>query len=154
MTEEKANKYKLLAEQINAVLDTNISWVGNFANVAAIIQDVFGHWWCGFYLVNNNQLELGPFQGPVACTSIQIGKGVCGTAWAQKQTIIVPDVHQFEGHIACSSASNSEIVVPLFKNEKVIAVLDIDSIHFNQFDEIDKINLETIVQRLSDFYKD
>ncbi|MDP2175115.1 MAG: GAF domain-containing protein [Bacteroidota bacterium] len=154
MTEEKANKYKLAAEQINAVLDTNISWVGNFANVAAIIQDVFGHWWCGFYLVNNNQLELGPFQGPVACTSIQIGKGVCGTAWAQKRTIIVPDVHQFEGHIACSSASNSEIVVPLFKNEKVIAVLDIDSIHFNQFDEIDKINLETIVQRLSDFYKD
>ncbi|MEX0598234.1 MAG: GAF domain-containing protein [Candidatus Paceibacterota bacterium] len=150
--EDKEQKYKDLSNQIEAVLDDKISWIGNFSNVTALIKTVFGHWWCGFYMVRNHQLELGPFQGPVACTSIQFGKGVCGSSWAQEQTIIVPDVHLFEGHIACSSESNSEIVVPVFKDDKVLAVLDIDSIHFNQFDEIDKLYLEKIAERLTKFY--
>ncbi len=146
---EKHQIYQSLSKQIEALMDPNAALISNYANVCAAIQSTFKHWWCGFYLVNNQQLELGPFQGPVACTVIGFNKGVCGSAWAQKSTIVVPDVHQFEGHIACSSESNSEIVVPVFKNETVIAVLDIDSIYFNTFDEVDAMYLEQMVKWLN-----
>jgi L-methionine (R)-S-oxide reductase len=149
-SEEKEAKYKELLNQLSALMDPNIAWVGNAGNLIAAIQETFKHWWCGIYVVNsNNQLELGPFQGPVACTLIGFGKGVCGTAWKEQKTIVVPDVHQFEGHIACSSASNSEIVVPIFKNNQVVAVLDIDSIKFNQFDEMDAKYLEKMVLNIN-----
>lgn len=149
-SEEKEAKYKELLNQHSALMDPNIAWVGNAGNLIAAIQEAFKHWWCGIYVVNsNNQLELGPFQGPVACALIGFGKGVCGTAWKEQKTIVVPDVHQFEGHIACSSASNSEIVVPIFKNNQVVAVLDIDSIEFNQFDEMDAKYLEKMVLNIN-----
>lgn len=145
----KQELYEQLLKEADAVIDNHISWIGNSANLCALINDKFKHWWCGIYFVNtNNQLELGPFVGPVACTLIAYGKGVCGTAWKEQKTIIVPDVHQFEGHIACSAASNSEIVVPIFNNDKIVAVLDIDSIEFNTFDEIDQMYLEQLVKRL------
>ncbi len=143
---EKENQYQSLLSQIEVLIDPKCSWIANYANICAAIQAEFKHWWCGFYMVNENKLlELGPFQGPVACTLIGFNKGVCGTAWAKKETIIVPNVHEFEGHIACSSESNSEIVIPIIKNNEVIGVLDIDSINYNQFDEIDKLYLEKIV---------
>ena len=146
---DKKEKYELLVSQIQALIDPACSWLANYANVCAAIQGTFSHWWCGFYFVNNsNQLELGPFQGPVACTLIGYDKGVCGTSWARKETIIVPDVHQFEGHIACSSESNSEIVVPLIQNGKVTGVLDIDSLNFSEFDETDAYYLEKITDML------
>lgn len=146
---QKELQYQSLLSQIESLIDPKCTWIANYANVCAAIQSEFKHWWCGFYMVNTNKmLELGPFQGPVACTLIDFNKGVCGTAWARKETILVPNVHEFEGHIACSSESNSEIVVPIIKNNEVIGVLDIDSIHFNQFDEIDKLYLEKIVQKL------
>jgi L-methionine (R)-S-oxide reductase len=147
--EGKQEKYELLYSQVKALLDPQCGWMANYANTIAAIQDVFRHWWCGFYFVNaNRQLELGPFQGPVACTLIGFNKGVCGTSWAQKETIIVPDVHKFEGHIACSSATNSEIVIPLIQNDQVIGVLDIDSVNFDEFDEIDQHYLEKLVELL------
>ena len=115
------------------------------ANVAAIIHETFNFWWTGFYRVIDNELVLGPFQGPIACTRIAYGRGVCGTAWKEKKTIVVEDVHQFPGHIACSSASKSEIVVPIFKDSQVVAVLDIDSEKLATFDNVDKEWLEKIV---------
>ena len=115
------------------------------ANVAALIHESFGFWWTGFYRVEDRQLVLGPFQGPLACTRIPFGKGVCGTAWQQAQTIVVPDVELFPGHIACSSESRSEIVVPMFRGETVYAVLDIDSRELNTFDSTDREWLEKIV---------
>ncbi len=145
----KSEQYEQLLTQVKALIDPNCSWLANYANICAAIQDNFHHWWCGFYFVNtNNQLELGPFQGPVACTLIPYNKGVCGSSWAKKETILVPDVHKFEGHIACSSESNSEIVIPIIQNNMVIGVLDIDSINFSQFDEIDQHYLESIVELL------
>jgi len=147
--QDKELKYQNLLLQIKNLIDPQCTWVANYANVCAAIQQEFKHWWCGFYMVNkNNQLELGPFQGPVACTLIEFNKGVCGTAWAKKETIIVPNVHTFEGHIACSSESNSEIVIPIFKQNEVIGVLDIDSINYNQYDDVDKLYLEKIVALL------
>jgi GAF domain-containing protein len=118
--------------------------IANLSNTAALLKETFGWWWVGFYLVKKDELVLGPFQGPVACTRIGIGKGVCGTAWAQKQSIVVPDVHEFPGHIACSAASNSEIVVPIIKNNEVVGVLDADSEHLNYFNNEDKAGLEAI----------
>lgn len=148
--QEKESKYIDLLTQLESLIDYNCSEISNYANVSAAIQAQFRHWWCGFYFVNSkNQLELGPFQGPVACTLIQYNKGVCGTAWAKNQTIIVPNVHEFEGHIACSSESNSEIVVPILKNNLVYSVLDIDSIEFNSFDAIDEKYLNQIALLLS-----
>ena len=123
---------------------TETNDVANLANIAAALTEAFGFFWCGFYRVSGEELVLGPFQGPIACTRIPFGKGVCGTAWAKAETVIVPDVHKFAGHIACSSASNSEIVVPLRKNGKIKAVLDIDSTAFDTFDETDRIYLELI----------
>ena len=143
----KIEKYKTIFEQIKAVVEDEDDVIANMANMSAMLHETFGFWWTGFYRVDpeSAQLVLGPFQGPVACTRIAFGKGVCGTAWERKGTVVVPDVHQFPGHIACSSASNSEIVVPVFRNEEVVAVLDIDSTDFNTFDDTDKEWLERIV---------
>ena len=142
---EKIEKYKLLYEQVKALIQTEKDEIANMSNIAAIIHETFKFWWTGFYRVINNELVLGPFQGPIACTRIGYGKGVCGTAWKEGKTIVVEDVHEFPGHIACSSASKSEIVVPIFKDNQVVAVLDIDSEKFATFDNIDKEWLEKII---------
>lgn len=142
----KEEKYKTLLPQIDALIEPEGDLTANLANITAALHQSFGFWWTGFYLVKGNQLVLGPFQGPVACTRIALGKGVCGTAWQQAQTILVPNVDEFPGHIACSSASKSEIVVPLFANGEVVAVLDVDSEHLAFFDDTDKIYLEQIAQ--------
>lgn len=147
LTNNKEANYQTLLKQIESLIDFNCGWVANYANTCAAIQQYFNHWWCGFYLINkNNQLELGPFIGPVACTIIEYNKGVCGKAWAQSNTIVVPNVHQFEGHIACSSESNSEIVVPIIYDKRVLGVLDIDSKNYNEFDDLDKEYIEKIVK--------
>jgi L-methionine (R)-S-oxide reductase len=147
----KEERYQAMLAQANALIDPTVGWVANYANITALIQHFFQHWWCGFYFVNrNNQLELGPFQGPLACTLIGYDKGVCGKAWASCKTIIVPNVHHFDGHIACSSESNSEIVLPIVRGEIVVGVLDIDSIHFNHFDETDKTCLEKLLELMPD----
>lgn len=143
---EKIEKYKLLYNQIKSLIQNENDTIANMSNVAAIIHETFKFWWTGFYRVINNELVLGPFQGPVACTRIGYGKGVCGTSWKEAKTIVVEDVHEFPGHIACSSASKSEIVVPIFKDNHVIGVLDIDSEKFATFDNIDKEWLEKIIE--------
>ena len=141
----KIEKYELLYEQIKALINKENDIIANMANIAAIIHETFNFWWTGFYRVIDMELVLGPFQGPVACTRIAYGRGVCGTAWKEEKTIIVEDVHQFPGHIACSSASKSEIVVPIFKDNQVVGVLDIDSEKLATFDNIDKEWLEMII---------
>ena len=146
---DKNETYKLLLAQVKAMVKDETDPVANMANVAALIQEAFHFWWTGFYRVIGEQLVLGPFQGPVACTRIGFGKGVCGTAWKEKKTIVVEDVEQFPGHIACSSESKSEIVVPLMKNGEVIGVLDIDSDRLATFDAIDKEWLEQIAEAVS-----
>lgn len=142
----KEDKYKTLLPQIKALVAGETDPIANMANVAAVLHETFGFWWTGFYRVEGNELVLGPFQGPIACTRIPYGKGVCGTAWERRETIVVPDVHRFKGHIACSSESNSEIVVPVCRDGLVIAVLDIDSSEYNTFDDTDRCYLEQIVQ--------
>ena len=142
----KNEKYALLYRQIVAVTESESDTIANMANVAAMIHQTFGFWWTGFYRVADEELLLGPFQGPLACSRIAYGRGVCGTAWKEQCTQVVPDVELFPGHIACSSASKSEIVIPLFRDGKVIAVLDIDSEHLATFDETDKLWLERIVE--------
>ena len=142
----KQDDYKLLLSQVKAMVKDETDPVANMANVAALIQEAFHFWWTGFYRVIGEQLVLGPFQGPVACTRIGYGKGVCGTSWKEKKTLVVEDVEQFPGHIACSSESKSEIVVPLLKNGDVIGVLDIDSERLATFDAIDKEWLEQIAE--------
>ena len=144
----KANKYQNLYKQIEAIVNGEDDMIANMANTAALIHESFGFWWTGFYIIKEDQLVLGPFQGPVACTRIPYGKGVCGTAWKRKESIVVPDVEEFPGHIACSSLSRSEIVVPVFNGDKVYAVLDIDSKELSTFDETDKEHLERIVRLL------
>ena len=144
----KSAKYQETYRQIASVLSGETDRIANMANTAALLHEAFGFWWTGFYIVRGNQLVLGPFQGPVACTRIGSVKGVCGTAWEKRETIVVPDVHQFPGHIACSSLSQSEIVVPVFCNNEVSAVLDIDSKELSTFDETDKEWLEKIVSLL------
>jgi GAF domain-containing protein len=145
----KAATYQTVVKQIQALLQDETDSIANLANIAAVLHTTFRFWWTGFYFVKNNELVLGPFQGPVACTRIGFGKGVCGTAWQKKQTIVVPDVHQFPGHIACSTASNSEIVVPVIVNNEVTMVLDIDSTNFACFDDIDKQYLEEIANLIA-----
>ncbi|ADR21481.1 diguanylate cyclase [Marivirga tractuosa] len=147
----KEEKYKALIPQINALVDGEEDVVANLANVTAALKEAFGYFWIGFYVVKNGELVLGPFQGPIACTRIQKGKGVCGSVWADAKTIVVPDVEAFPGHIACSSASKSEIVVPAFKNNEVALVLDIDSDELNTFDEIDQKYLEELMKTVSEF---
>ena len=144
----KEEKYALLYKQVAAVAESESDPIANMANVAAMIHYTFGFWWTGFYRVIGEELVLGPFQGPLACSRIAYGRGVCGTAWKEARTQVVPDVEQFPGHIACSSASKSEIVVPLFKKGEVVAVLDIDSEFLATFDETDKIWLERILELL------
>ena len=146
--ETKQERYEALLPQIKAGVEDEPDLIANMANVAAMLHETFGFWWTGFYRVEGQELVLGPFQGPMACTRIKKGRGVCGTAWAEAQTQVVPDVDQFPGHIACSSASRSEIVVPIFKEGEVIAVLDIDSAQFNTFDQTDRRYLEQVVEML------
>lgn len=140
----KEEKYEVLYRQVVDLMEDEPDTIANMANVSAMIQDTFHFWWTGFYRVLDGVLVLGPFQGPLACTRIKCGKGVCGTAWKEKKTQLVPDVEQFPGHIACSSASKSEIVVPLMKDSEVTGVLDIDSEFLSTFDETDQKWLEKI----------
>ncbi|SDG45946.1 GAF domain-containing protein [Mucilaginibacter sp. P25] len=146
---DKAEQYATLVPQVEALLYGEPDLVANMANVAAALKEQFKWFWVGFYLVKENELVLGPFQGPVACTRIGLGKGVCGTAWQQAKTLIVPDVDAFPGHIACSSLSRSEIVVPVFKDNEVVAVLDVDSELLDQFNETDAQYLEQIVKLIN-----
>ena len=147
---EKIEKYELLVKQIESLIEGETDGVAVMANVSAAIHEAMGFFWTGFYRVIKDQLVLGPFQGPVACMHIALGKGVCGAAWKQKETIVVPDVELFPGHIACSSLSRSEIVVPLFSNEgEVVAVLDIDSKELATFDETDRKYLEQICKMIT-----
>lgn len=141
----KADKYEALFPQLESVISAESDVIANMANAASMIHETFGFWWTGFYRVIGDELVLGPFQGPLACTRIRKGRGVCGTAWATGQTQLVPDVDKFPGHIACSSASRSEIVVPIFKDNVVVAVLDIDSAELNTFDETDQMWLQKVV---------
>ena len=144
----KDEKYRVLHAQIKALTEGESDLTANMANISSMIHQTFGFWWTGFYRVCGQELVLGPFQGPLACSRIPFGRGVCGTAWKEEKTIIVPDVELFPGHIACSSASRSEIVVPVFKNDgnEIIAVLDIDSAEPYTFDETDRTWLEAIVK--------
>ena len=150
---DKIEKYRLLTEQIRALIEGETDSVAVRANVCAAIHETMGFWWTGFYRVKNGELVLGPFQGPVACMHIGYGKGVCGTTWKEQQTIIVPDVEQFPGHIACSSLSRSEIVVPVFDIDgSVVAVLDIDSKDLSTFDNTDRQYLESICKMLTPLF--
>ncbi len=145
----KEIQYKLLVKQVESIIEGEHDMIANMANVAALIHRTFGFWWTGFYRVENNELLLGPFQGPGACIHIGFGKGVCGKAWERCETIVVDDVEQFPGHIACSSESKSEIVVPLVRNGIVVAVLDIDSEKHATFDATDKRYLEEIASMMT-----
>lgn len=141
--------YPIVLPQIMAVTAGESNLTANLANISAVLKEAFGFFWVGFYLVDNQNLVLGPFQGPLACTRISLGKGVCGTCWAEKRTILVPDVEKFPGHIACSSASRSEIVVPVLKNDQVIMVLDVDSDRLNDFSMVDQQALEQICMHIA-----
>jgi GAF domain-containing protein len=149
ITGSKTEQYEELIPQIMAILNGETNLVANLGNVAAALKEQFGWLWVGFYLVDtDDELILGPFQGPVACTRIRKGRGVCGAAWQQEVTIIVPDVEKFSGHIACSSASRSEIVVPISKEGKIVAVLDVDSAFLNTFDQTDRQYLESLMVKI------
>ena len=150
----KEQKYEMLLKEATALLEGENDIIANMANLAALIHETMGFWWTGFYNVrkgvdNVEQLVLGPFQGPIACTRIALGRGVCGISWQRRETTVVPDVEKFPGHIACSSESRSEIVVPVFSNNNVTAVLDIDSRYLNTFDDVDAHYLEHIVKLLN-----
>lgn len=145
---DKEEKYVQLLKEAASLVDGESDMIANMANLAALVHETMGFWWTGFYIVRGTELVLGPFQGPIACTRIGLGRGVCGTAWQRAETVIVPDVDKFPGHIACSSQSRSEIVVPVFAQEKVAAVLDIDSRFLNTFNETDARCLEQLVRLL------
>lgn len=140
----KEEQYVQLLPQIKSILEGETDLIANLANVSAALKQQFNWHWVGFYLIKENQLVLGPFQGPLACTRINKGKGVCGSSWERNEVIVVPDVQQFPGHIACSSLSQSEIVLPISKDNEIIGVLDVDSIHLNDFDEIDQKYLKQL----------
>ena len=144
-TGNKEEKYQQLLPQIQALVDGEQNLIANLANVAAALKQQFDFWWVGFYLIEGDELVLGPFQGPIACTRIRKGKGVCGTSWQKNETIIVPDVDAFPGHIACSSQSKSEIVIPFQLKNKLVGVLDVDSEQYNSFDETDAKYLKEII---------
>jgi len=144
----KEEQYISLIPQIQAILDGETDAIANMANVCAALKEQFDFFWVGFYLVKADELLLGPFQGPVACTRIRLGRGVCGTSWKEERVIIVPDVEKFPGHIACSSLSKSEIVLPLLKENKIIGLLDVDSEHYDQFDSVDEKYLQQIIDLL------
>ena len=149
VTGTKQEQYESLIPQITGLLEGEADLIANLANICAALKEQFGWLWVGFYLVKENELVLGPFQGPVACTRIRKGKGVCGSSWAEAKTLIVDDVEKFPGHIACTSLSRSEIVVPFFRGSEVAGVLDADSANLAQYDEIDQHYLEKIVALLS-----
>ena len=144
----KTEQYENLLPQVQAVMDGKADIIANMANMAAMLHETFGFWWTGFYRVINGELVLGPFLGPLACTRIAYGRGVCGTAWKERRTAVVPDVEQFPGHIACTAASRSEIVVPVIRDGEVTAVLDIDSVHLDTFDQTDAEFLNRMVELL------
>jgi GAF domain-containing protein len=144
-TGTKQEQYEALIPQIAGLLQGENNLIANLANISAALKEQFNWWWVGFYWIHDDELVLGPFQGPVACTRIKKGRGVCGSAWEKGATIIVDDVEKFPGHIACSSASKSEIVVPVFDKGNIVGVLDVDSAHLSDFDEIDQLYLEKIV---------
>lgn len=148
----KAEKYEYLLVSLRGLLTDESDLTANLANTAALLKSTFDWWWVGFYLVKGTELVLGPFQGPVACTRIGKGKGVCGSSWEKAETLLVPDVHAFPGHIACSAASNSEIVVPIIRNGEVLAVLDADSVLYARFDEMDASHLQQVASILSDCF--
>lgn len=152
ITLTKAEQYQQLLPQIEALTTGEPDLVANLANTVAALRQAFGFFWVGFYLVKDDELVLGPFQGPIACTRIRRGKGVCGSSWAQAATILVPDVEQFPGHIACSSDSKSEIVVPVLKDGQVVAVLDVDSDQLNDFDHDDQQALEQLMPLVATWF--
>ena len=139
-------------QQLPALMDERVDNVANMANLVAALKQTFGFFWVGFYRLQADELVFGPFQGPIACTRIKKGQGVCGATWVEERTFVVPNVHEFPGHIACSDQSKSEIVVPLFKAGVLVAVLDVDSDEFATFDEVDKIQLEKILEWFSAYY--
>jgi L-methionine (R)-S-oxide reductase len=143
---DKKERYQTLLSQIKALVEGEKDLIANLSNIAAALKQTMNFFWVGFYLVKDNQLVLGPFQGPIACTRINFGKGVCGTAWKEKSTVLVPDVEKFPGHIACNSASKSEIVLPAFKNKEVALVLDVDSDALDDFNTIDQQALEELMR--------
>ena len=143
-SKSKRDKYSLVYKQVESLVEGEDDCIANMSNIAALLHGTFGFWWTGFYVVKGDELVLGPFQGPVACSRIPFGRGVCGAAWKHKESIVVPDVEQFPGHIACSSLSRSEIVVPVLRGGNVIALIDIDSKELNTFDGIDREHLERI----------
>ena len=147
----KEERYRTLIPQISALIEGENDVIANLANIAAALKQSMNFFWVGFYIVRNNQLVLGPFQGPIACTRIDLGKGVCGTSWKEKKTILVPDVDAFPGHIACSAASRSEIVLPAFRNNEVYLVLDVDSDLLNYFDSTDEKYLEQLMRTIEKF---
>ena len=149
---EKNDKYQTLLQQVPALMDEQVDHVANMSNLVAALKQTFGFFWVGFYRVQADELVLGPFQGPIACTRIKKGQGVCGATWLEERTLVVPNVHEFPGHIACSDQSKSEIVVPLFKAGVLVAVLDVDSDEFATFDEVDRIQLEKILEWFSAYY--
>lgn len=148
---DKAERYKILIPQITSLVEGETDVVANLSNTVAALRQTMNFFWVGFYLVKENQLVLGPFQGPIACTRINFGKGVCGASWKEKKTILVPDVEKFPGHIACSSDSKSEIVLPAFKNNEVALVLDVDSDKLNDFDDTDAHYLEQVIRIVEKF---
>lgn len=148
----KEQKYITLIPQVDSLISDETDLIANLANISAVLKETFNWWWVGFYIVRNRELVLGPFQGPLACTRIGFGKGVCGTSWQLKQTMIIDDVNTFDGHIACSAASQSEIVVPIMKNNEVIAILDVDSEHLNYFDSTDQDYLENLAQIIAELF--
>lgn len=147
----KQERYHALFPQIEAIVSGEPDVIANLSNIAAALKQAMDFFWVGFYIVKNNELVLGPFQGPIACTRISFGKGVCGAAWKEKKVILVPDVDQFPGHIACSSASKSEIVLPAFKNGEVALVLDVDSDKLNDFDAVDEAALQKLMRTVERF---
>ncbi|TCC98106.1 GAF domain-containing protein [Pedobacter frigidisoli] len=151
-TATKEEQYQALLPQIEGLVFGETDFVANMANVSAALKEQFNWFWVGFYLVKNDELVLGPFQGPVACTRIKKGKGVCGSSWQKSKTLIVPDVDQFPGHIACASASKSEIVLPLIKDGEVIGVLDVDSEFLDYFNDTDQVYLEKVITILLNQY--
>ena len=151
ISQDKAARYQSLLPQIEALTNGETDVIANLSNIAAALKEAMNFFWIGFYIVKNNELVLGPFQGPIACTRIGFGKGVCGVSWKEKKTILVPDVEEFPGHIACSTASKSEIVLPAFKNGEVALVLDVDSSELNDFDSVDEKHLSQIMKIIEKF---
>ena len=148
---DKAGRYKTLVPQIESLVSGEADVVANLSNVAAALKQTMNFFWVGFYIVKQNELVLGPFQGPIACTRIALGKGVCGTSWEEKKVIVVQNVDEFPGHIACSSDSKSEIVLPAFKNNEVALVLDVDSDAVNDFDKTDELYLQQVIRIIEKF---